>query len=471
MARQAVVVARPRLLGPEQLERIHEAAARILAEVGLHVRSPEALSAAERAGLRVEGERVFPDRVAFEEFVAETRGKPAEEEVAEETSAEIGLGVCQYASHVHDLSTDTLEPLTTDRLVEAAKFVDAMASRGVRGYAPGAPVDAAPELQPIVQYNIAAECCRDGRRPVEVRYPQSLPYVMDMAEALGHPYRWQPIYVVSPLTMGGDSFACALAEKDRLEGVGVSNMSSAGASAPVRIGDALAVGVAEVVGAGIVAREVIGLPVSWSIRVCPLDPRTMVLSLGSPEDALFGWASEEVNAFYQGREPGPPWGSLHSQAKLPNVQTGVERMAGMMASALFGTRFFTGAGRLSLDEVFSAEQLVIDCEMRDHVQRLIAGVDVECDVEACVAEAAAGTEGGFLGLETTARAYRQTYWLTTLFERGSLAEWLAGDGADVSRRAKDVARESLARHDYELAPDLRRELDRIHARAERDLAA
>ncbi len=470
MARQAVVVARPRLLAPEQLERIHEAAVRILAEVGLHVRSPEALSAAERAGLRVEGERVFPDRVAFEEFVDETRREPAEEEAVEEPSTEIGLGVCQYASHVHDLSTDTLEPLTTDRLIEAAKFIDTMASRGVRGYAPGAPVDAAPELQAIVQYRIAAECCRDGRRPVEVRCPQSLPYVMDMAEALGHPYRWQPIYVVSPLTMGGDSFACALAEKDRLEGVGVSNMSSAGASAPVRIGDALAVGVAEVAGSGIVAREVIGLPVSWSIRVCPIDPRTMVLSLGSPEDALFEWACEEVNAFYQGREPGPPWGSLHSQAKLPNVQTGAERMAGMMTSALFGTRFFGGAGRLSLDEVFSAEQLVIDCEMRDHVQRLIAGVDVECDVESCVAEATAGTEGGFLGLETTARAYRQVYWLTTLFERRSLAEWLAGDGADVSRRAKEVARQSLARHEYELDADLRRELDRIHARAERDLA-
>jgi trimethylamine--corrinoid protein Co-methyltransferase len=471
MPRQAVALSRPRLVSPEQLERIHEAAARILAEVGLHVRSAEALSAAKRAGLRVEGERVLPDRVAFEEFVAETRGEPAGEEAVEEPSAEIGLGVCQYANHVHDLSTDTLEPLTTERLVEAAKFIDTMAARGVRGYAPGAPVDAAPELQPIVQYKVAAECCRHGRRPVEVRYPRSLPYVMDMAEALGHPYRWQPIYVVSPLTMGGDSFACALAERDRLEGVGVSNMSSAGASAPVRIGDALAVGVAEVVGAGIVAREVIGLPVSWSIRVCPLDPRTMALSLGSPEDALFEWASEEVNAFYQGREPGPPWGSLHSQAKLPNVQAGAERMAGMVTSALLGTRFFGGAGRLSLDEVFSAEQLVIDCELRDHVQRLIAGVDADCDVDACVEEAAAGTEGGFLGLETTARTYRQTYWLTNLLERRSVAEWLAGDGRDISLRAKDVARESLARHDYELDPDLRRELDRIYARAARELAA
>ena len=470
MAGIPVRAARPRLLNSEQMERIHGAAIRIVGEVGLRVRSAEALAAAERAGLRVVGDRIFPDRQAFEEFVAQTRGRRSEHADVQELEPRIELSVCQYANHVHDIESDTIVPFTTERLREAAKFVDTTASRGVRGKAPGCPVDVAPELQPVVQYKIGAECCRDGRGPVEVRSPGVLPYVMDMAEALGHRYTQQPVYVVSPLTLGGDSFGCALAGRERLESVWVSNMSSAGGTAPIHLGRALALAVAEVAAAGIVAREVVGLPVEWSIRVCPLDPRTMALSLGSPEETLFQWACEEVNAFYRGREPGPPWGSLHSQAKLPDPQAAAERMAAMMTNALFGTRVFVGAGRLSLDEVFSAEQLVIDCELRDHVARLMAGVDVECEASACVSEVTEGVEEGFLGLETTARAYRDSYWLPALFERRSLGEWLAQNDRDPSRRAKEMARESRRRYEYELEPELRRELDRIYASAERELA-
>ncbi|UCC68482.1 MAG: trimethylamine methyltransferase family protein [Armatimonadota bacterium] len=465
-----LLLPRPRLLDSGQMERIHGAAIRIVGEVGLRVGSPEALVAAERAGLRVVGERVFPDRRTCEEFIAESRAMPHEGEDGEEPEPRVELSVCQYANHVHDIESDTIVPFTTERLREAAKFVDTAASRGVRGKAPGCPVDVAPELQPVVQYKIGAECCRDGRGPVEVRSPGVLPYVMDMAEALGHRYTQQPIYVVSPLTLGGDSFECALAGRERLESVWVSNMSSAGGTAPIHLGRALALAVAEVMAAGIVAREVVGLPVEWSIRVCPLDPRTMALSLGSPEEVLFQWAYEEVNAFYRGREPGPPWGSLHSQAKLPNAQAAAERMAAMMMNAVFGTRIFAGAGRLSLDEVFSAEQLMIDCELRDHVARLISGVDVECEASACVSEVMAGVEEGFLGLESTARAYRESYWLPALFERRSLGEWLAQNDRDLSRRAKEMARESRRQYDYELEPELRRELERIHASAERELA-
>jgi len=229
--------------------------------------------------------------------------------------------------------------------------------------------------------------------------------------------------------------------------------------------------VAEVVGAGIVAREAIRLPIEWSVRVCPFDPRAMTLGLGSPEELLFQWASEEVNAFYRGHELGPPAGALHTQAKLPGLQAAAERMSQLLSGALFGARLFGGAGRLSLDEVFSAEQLVIDCELRDHVQRLIAGIDGDCDAAACAAEVEAGLEDGFLGLETTARAYRTSYWLPTIFERRSVAEWLATKGADLSLRAKEIVRESIRQHRYELEPELRRELERIYARAQRELAA
>ena len=446
MSEKPLSLPRPRLLSAEHLAQIHEAAVRILAENGVRVHHEGALAACARAGLHVREGRVFPERREIEGFISDTKARPPRRPAGDEPpGGEIVLGVGQYATAVHDLDSDTLVPMTAERLIEAARFADAMTSRNLIAKAPGVPVDVAPDLQPVLQYRISAEHCRHGRTPPEVRSPQAMPYVMDIADALGEPMRGQPVYVVTPLTVGSDSFACALAGRDRLEAGWVSDMLSVGGTAPIRIADALALAVAEVVGAGIVAREATGLRVEWSIRACPLDMRTMVMSLGSPEELLFQWASEEVNAWCHGEEPGPPGGSLHTQAKLPGPQAAAERMSQLAVGALFGARSFGGAGRLSLDEVFSAEQVVIDCELRDHVQRLIAGIDAACDPAASVAEVAAGLADGFPTMESTARQYRDTYWLPSLFERRPL-------------------------HEYELEPELRRELARIYAGAEAALA-
>jgi len=459
---------RPRILTSDNLAQIHEAALRILASIGVLVRAPQALEAAARLGLTVRDHRVLFDRATVSAFVEEFRAHLATEEA--EPSPEIILAPCQYAVMVHDIETDQVVPFTTDRLIAAAKLLDTLTPYGVIAKAPGTPMDAPADLQPVLKYRIQALYCRHGRRPVELGTPRATPYLLDLAETLGDPITTADVYVVSPLTIGGESFDCALAQKHRLKRLWVSNMSSLGATAPIRLGDALALGVAEVVGAALLAREVVGLPVDWSVRVTPFDPRFMSLTLGGPEEYPLQWASDEVNAWYHSRPLGPPWGSLHSQAKLPDHQSAMERMGSLLISALCGTRVFTGLGRLSLDEVFSPEQAVLDLEIRDHVQRLLTGADGDCDPESCLAEVAAGIPGGFLGLDSTAKLYRQTYWRPRLFWRGMVNEWRASGAPDLRTRAKDMVRRHLAQHQYELEPDLRRAVDRIYAAAERELA-
>ena len=496
----------PRLLSADQLARIHEAAVRVVTAQGLRVRHGAAREAAARAGLRVDGERVFPDRQQVEELAAgrgaarppdgsggepcgsaglpedpstalRAGGAPTEAGIGGPDSAGFGdpapqlqLYVPKYCEFVHDLDRDEIVPLTTERLIEATKLVDTMAARNVYGSAPGIPTDVPPPLQRLAQCRIGAQYSRHGRTPnVEELSPRAFPYLLDMAEALGSPYRYHVVYVVSPLTLSGESCEGVAAILSRLESIHVSNMLSVGGTAPIRLADALALAAAEAMGASLVMAAFSRLPVDWSVRVCPFDPRTMALSLGGPEEVLFQRASDEVTAWYQGREPGSPSGMLHSRAKLPDAQAAAERMCLLLFGALGGTRHFSGAGALSLDEVFSAEQLVVDCEMRDHVQRLLQGADTDCDPAAAAAEIAAGLEQGFLGLESTASAYRQVYWLPTLFLRDSFASWKAAGASRLGERAREMVRECLRRHDYELAPEIRRELDRIYARAERDL--
>lgn len=465
----------PRLFRQEQLERVHEAALRILLQHGIRVHYEPARQAAHRAGMRVVGDRVFPDQGRIDELLDQTRpSRAAESDEAEpeiEAEPDLWLTVPKYCEFIHDLDTDDVVPITTESLIEATKLVDTMDPLRVTGSGPGAPHDVPAELQRLQQYRISATYSRHGwRADMEEGSPRVFPYLMEMAEVLGHPPRQHTIYVISPLSLGKWSFESLEAIRGRIESVSVSNMLSAGGSAPVHLPGALALAVAESIGSAIIVAEYSKLPVSWSVRVCPFDPRTMAMSLGSPEEFLFQRASDEVNAWYHGWEPGAPNGMLHTQSKLPDAQAAAEKMSQMTLAAVCGARYFSGAGALSLDEVFSAEQLVIDCELRDHVQRLVRGVGLDCDPECCAAEVGEGLDLGFLGLESTARLYRSIYWLPRLFERRRFGGWQEGGKPRLSGRAKEIAREQLGKHAFELDATVRGRLDAIYARAERELA-
>jgi trimethylamine:corrinoid methyltransferase-like protein len=239
-----------------------------------------------------------------------------------------------------------------------------------------------------------------------------------------------------------------------------------GVSAPIRPGDAFALCAAEVIGAAILVREIVELPVRWGIRLCPMDPATLAMVLGSPEDFLLQLANAEVNAHFHGTRWHPAAGSIHTSAKLPGAQACAEKAGLMTAGALLGARRFGVAGTLSLDEIFSPEQLLYDVEIRDQVQRLATGIDGTCDPERCAREVAEGVrQGGFAGLEATASLFRGVYWRPDLFERRFAAGWEGSGAGTIRDQVRERLREltSMERRDPE--PALRRELDRIVARA------
>jgi len=490
MSKRPVVLERPRLFDENQLGRIREAAVMILAEHGLRVLHPRALEEARQAGLRVAGDRVGFDRATIQRFLAESRAEgqareaggappsPSAEATGDKaadcrpTERPFRVFTCQYTTHVHDLDTDTIVPFTTERVIEATKLTDALSGEGVVGAAPGIPSDAPDLLQPLMQYKIGAQYSRHGRHPIDPRWAETMPYAMDMAEALGEPIRSLPVYVVSPLTIGAESLECVMQHRDRLHSIHTGNMPSVGGSAPIRIADAYALGVAEVAGSAMVLRAITKLPVDWGVGAMPFDLRGMAMSFGAPEHQLFRWTSEEVNAFFHGRPLGTvgSWSSLRTQAKLPGPQAAAEKMAGAVVAALLGAADLSGGGTLSLDEVFSSEQLVFDCEVRDHVERLVAGIDGDCDPAAAVAEVGAGLKSGFMTLDSTLSTYRDVYWLPKLFERRSLAGWSGAGCPDLRDRAKARVRELVAAHDYALPDDASREVDRIYEEASKRLA-
>ena len=471
-----LVLDRPAMLSVADLERIEDAAGRILREVGMEVRGRDVADRLAARGFRATDGRVRIEPALFRAFLREERERHGRafstraEPPRPETSA-ITVGISNYALHVHDLATDRIVPFSTERLVEATKLADVLSERGVRATAPGTPTDVPGPLQPVVQLWVSATHSRHGRHPIDIKSAASLPHVVAMTEVLGQPLEFIAVYVFTPLALCGESLACALGLGKRLKRVGVAAMPALGSTASIRAGDAFALAAAEVVGGAILVRELLGIQPQWFVGLFPADMRSLMQVFGSPENFLLQLMSSEVNAFLHGQAWRPGAANVHVMAKMPGPQACAERAALLAAGALLGERYFANVGTLSLDEVFSAEQLLWDLEIKDGAERLVRGMDGACDPARCLGDLAeALASGSFAALEATRDACRQVYWQPRFFERRSLAGWQAAGEPDVRLAVHDEVRRCVARHDYALPPDEQRAIDAILARARADLA-
>jgi trimethylamine--corrinoid protein Co-methyltransferase len=453
-------------LRPGQAERVHALALQILEKVGLAVSHREILERATGSGIRVQEGRAHFAPWAVEEFLdgyrkAVRAGDRAVQ--AENPASELTLSVGVYAHHVHDLETDRIVPYTSEKLVMMTKLVDVLTQRGVRSPAPGYPLDVPPPLQPIAKYRIGALFSRHGAAPVDPISGASVPYVMEMAEVLGHPLRRLPVYVFSPLRLAGESLEVVWQYRDRLEGLSVSNMPSLGGTAPIAPFAALAMAAAEVLGASLVLSRATGLPVRFGIGLHAFDLRFGTMVFGSPEAYLLGQLNAEINEFYSGqrRERGQAAAGIHVRANFPGPQAAAEKAMLMTAGALIGARHFDGAGILAVDEVFSPEQLLIDVEIKDMVQRLLSGLDMSENTWDWLAEIQEGAQRGFIGLESTLQRYREAYWHPLLFERSFLDESDPAPRERILVRVRELVGRYIAQHEYELDAERRREIERI----------
>ena len=461
-------------LAPGMPERIHAAALRILEEVGLAVSSQEARAQLEAMGWRTSGERVFVPSPDVELYLERRRRRHAGEQrpASEADDGLLYLSPGMYAHHMHDLEQDRIVPYTCAALIEMTKFVDVLTERRVYGSAPGYPLDVAPALQPIAKYRIGALYSRHGLAPVDPISAASLPYVIEMAEALGNTMDHLPVYVFSPLRLAGESLQVVLRYRDRLKSVHVGSMPSLGGTCPVLPFGALAMTVAEVIGGAAVLEAVTELPVEFGVGLHAFDLRFGSMIFGSPESYLLGQISAEINEYYspwRTRGRGNASAGIHVRANFPGAQAAAEKASLMTAGALAGARWFDGAGILAVDEVFSAEQLLVDCDTRDMVQRLIGGVEMGEALYDWVDEVRRGVENSFMTLDSTLDEHRRMYWYPRLFERGFLAGHEEGR-LRLAERARDMVRTAIAQHSYEPEAHVRRTVEAVWQRACRELA-
>jgi trimethylamine--corrinoid protein Co-methyltransferase len=454
-----------------QAERIHMQAKRVLQHTGIEVRQPELQTRLKAAGLRLAGDRVFFEPAVVDEYVDEMRRRIESGQRGPKApdDGRLLLRVSSYPLNIHDLDTDSVVPATTQNLIEMTKLIDSLAEDGVEGAPPGIPTDVLPDLQPLAQYRIAALTARQGATPVDPTSAKTVGFLLDMAEVMDRPIHGLPVYMPTPLRLAGESLDVVLAcvAQNRLSSVWVGSMPCTGTSAPIQPFGGLVLSAAELIGGMIAMRILTDLPVFFSANIFPADMRHGAMVFGSPENMLFQMLGQDFNRFY-GWEGGQGPGNIHNMAKLPDGQSASEKAAIMTLGAFLGERQFDCAGTLSLDEIFSPEQLLLDCEIRNWVQRAVQGVHMgEEDVPDWLVEIQQGIQRGFMGLDSTLDHYKEQTWYPQRFTRAAIGDWNTRGRPTLSQTLRNEVRRRIGSHQFALEAGKAKAIEDIYAAAEK----
>ncbi|MGQ9515468.1 MAG: trimethylamine methyltransferase family protein [Thermoproteota archaeon] len=448
---------------------MHEKSLEILDRIGIQVSNEVLIDRIKgHRGFEFENRRIKIKSYVIEDLVRELKKRRKGKHVEDEEVTIISLGY-PGCSNILDLETDRIEPLTKDRLIEATKLIDSLYEWGVRGEAPGAPVDIPPKLRRIAQCMIGYEYCRSARPAPFESYEEAV-YIKRMAEVMGHSFGI-PIYVVSPLRLEGISVdrAIPFLEKGECEWISVSSMPLAGSTAPVYPIGAFIQGISEALGGYAILHEAYPrVPIGFGINAYHFDMHYGNIVIGSPEQTLMDLFSIALGMYYGGELYGSR--SLRTMAKRVDVQAQVEKASSATVGVLTGPGTFIHGGELSIDEIFSPVQLVLDCEIARYLTRLAKGLEFTEDqmelslkaIERCA------PKGYYFTDETTRKDHRRIFWTPNLFDDSLLRT--SKEGIDIIKKAKETCREKIAQHDYILEESKKSKLIEIYRDATTNLS-
>jgi trimethylamine--corrinoid protein Co-methyltransferase len=431
----------------EQAEEdaIHRTALRILDEIGVLVEGEAILDRLAACGGRVDRAAMrvtFPPPMV-ERFIADS------DRFDWETVTPAVHGVSGvYHGYYLDPDTDRFEPWTLPLVLRYLKIAHHL------GHTSGFisvtfPIRGVPEaaIEPFFHY-LAFKL--QGTSAAGVTDVGRCPCVLEMCEAAaaqlgddGRPLFRGVVYLVSPLKFGHQEARVFEFFAERGIRIGIGHMLSAGGTAPVTLAGALALNLAQDLFTNIVHRAWFGgRSLGLGCSVSPLDMRTGMYCYGRPEQELCNVAMAQMARRY-----GAPYGGHcgHTDAKRPSVEAGFQKAMGAIPSLLACGQTSIACGLLSVDEVFSPVQMILDDEMVSALGRFARGFEVSEETLAFDAIREVGPGGTFLASEHTARHHRGELWEPRVFSRHMLPAWQQrGSKMDVDL-ARDIVHDLAER--------------------------
>ena len=135
----------------------------------------------------------------------------------------------------------------------------------------------------------------------------------------------------------------------------------------------------------------------------------------------------------------------YTRSQIDRLRTEVEQDLGLRSAG--SLRIMMTMGGLADNVGYSPEALVIDESMLSGVLRSVRGIEVDDRTLAMESiERAIHGDGHFLGDGLTLEMMQSEFVYPKLADRQSIDAWLESGSPDIRNRAREIAREILARH-------------------------
>ena len=432
------------VMSAQEVDLIHQGALRILGEMGMEVQNRRLLEVLAGFGLRVdsENERAYFPPSLVERFIADSV-KYDWEHAQPRVSGSAGV----YHGLYHDPASNGLVPWTESALAfyfalaRHLPHLDGASMLGCR-----LPVPAL--LEPLYErYYCWLYGAEEGG---SIYLGEVCPYLLDLYQVLagarGVPLEQvfrASVYVVPPLKLGRhEAYQVAYFWERGLRVSIGGGMPAMGATAPVTLAGAVTLNLAEQLALSILNRALFGdnrFSLHCSISV--MDMRTAIRPFGRPEMAIANLMTAQLARHYGAAFSGH---AGLTDAKLPSAEAGAQKMLSGIPTLLVGGSLWVDAGLLSIDEVYSPIQMVLDDEMLSALKQFTREFQVSEETIGLGTIFEAGPGGQFLDKPHTARHFRSEHWEPGIWSRHMLRPWLdAGRQLDVDR-ARELALEVQA---------------------------
>jgi len=450
-----------KILNQAKIDDIYNSALKILGEVGIscpHKKTVDVLM--QKGGIEYKNGRIYFDRNSLEECFYKTTKNYA----PINADIEFGMGGQWHTWELCDPLTNMPKPASPDETVQMAKLSEALGANGCP--IPVAQENINPRMDTLTSEKTALIHTKTlgGSLPVADR--EEIKIISQMHAAAGRKYTLGLEGLISPLKLNPKIMDIYF-EQCGNSGINISIMGiipMAGATAPLVFPANLALMLAETLGLHYIMQTVSdGKLGCFSFRLDPFDFKSGNIVFGSPMWCLYRQAITELWEGLTGQSL--IYGSFRSNSKMADAQSMMERAASAMWQALLGVRVFGAVGQISVDEVYSPVQAILDKEILKYLRNVFKGMNKtgwveDIDVVTLVQE---GVEAdGFLDHDTTVGYFRKMYDFDVLSSYANLNTWRNNGSVTINSLAWKEAQSLIRSHDFILDDTKRRDVEKLY---------
>lgn len=472
------------ILSDDQVETIHRASLRILAEVGMEVLGDRAIDLLAAAGATVDRatRRVRLDpglvedliRTAPSEFLVHARNP--------ERTIAIGGPNVAFASvggpaFVTDLDRGR-RPGTIADFTDYVRLIGTLDVIHMEAGGPLEPTDLPVPTRHLEMYRVLAttldktwQCLGSGRTPVDDAIEVvCLTRGVDRDTLLREPSLMTIINSNSPLRLDGPMSEGLIEMAIHGQPVVATPFTLAGAMSPATIAGALAEQNAEALFMVVLAQLARpGAPVVYGGFTSNVDMRTGSPAFGTPEYVKAAFATGQLARRY-----GLPFRSSNvTGSNVVDAQAAYESEMAVWGAVMGGVNLlYQGAGWLEGGLTASFEKLILDAEilqmMSEVLQPLVID-DVEIGVDTI---ASVGPGGHFFGSAHTLERFEHAFYRPMLSDWRNFETWQEDGSKTAAQRANGIWKQLLAEFEAPpMDPSVAEALDAFVVRRTREIEA